>query len=126
MKYRHHKYTWSKPFGSVRHQWEFVGRHGAMHFHASIPEKQNSWVVSAGLEIHYMRPPAHMNEDPPSQTECWILHCPCWHEGTSLYASETLWPMIEPMLRHGDHESIFRILEQDADERFSQFFCGAA
>lgn len=115
MSYRHHKYTWAKPFNSVRHQWELVGRHGGLHFHASITD---GYGVTAGLEVHYLTPPDYMRNDPPSQLPCWLLKCPCWHDGTSLYASETLWPMVEPMLRSGDHDTIFRILEREADERF--------
>src|SRR3546814_5446238 len=49
---------------------------------------------------------------------CWLIGGRCWHDGTSLYATDTLWPMIEAMLRTGDHETIFRVLEQEADTRF--------
>jgi hypothetical protein len=38
MKFRHHKYTWSKPFGSAKHSWEFVGPEGGISYNASIYE----------------------------------------------------------------------------------------
>lgn len=111
MRYRHHKYTWSKPFSSVRHQWEFVGPDGGMHFHAS--EYDGQW--SCGLEIHYAN---KRGDDAPSQIRCWLLHARCWHDGTSLYAEESLWPLIQPYLKDGEHDKIFRILEREANDRF--------
>jgi len=115
MRYSHHKYTWAKPYGSIRHTWQLVGPRGAIHFHAAVTEKYG---VSAGLEIHYMTPPDYMQDQAPSQTKCWLLNCPCWHDGTTLYAEETLWPIFKAMLHSGDHEAIFRFLEQEADSRF--------
>ena len=118
VNYREHKYTWMKPFGSVRHSWELIGRWGGIHFHVSLTP---NFPPSCGLEVHNRQPAAYQNDDPPSQQQCWLLKCPCWHDGTSLYASETIWPIIEPMLRDGDHESIFRFLEREADSRFEEF-----
>ncbi len=115
MKYRHQKYTWEKPFGSVRHMWQLIGPRGGIHFAISLTE---GYSVSAGLEIHYREPLE--SDRAPDQNPCWLLGCPCWHDGTSLYASETLWPLIEPMLKHGEHEAIFRVLEGEADRRFER------
>ena len=98
---------------SPRHQWEVVGPNGGIHFHVSLTP---GYGPSAGLEIH-RRTPLDKNTA-PSQSPCWLLGCPCWHDGTSLYAIETLWPMIESYLRSGDHEMIFRLLEGEYDERF--------
>lgn len=118
-KYNHHKYEWSKPFSSVRHQWSLIGPRGGLHFHVTISANPE-WPDSAGLEIHYTRgnAPDYLESKAPSQVPCWLLKEPCWHDGTSLYASETLWPMIEAMLRSGDHEAIFCTLEREADSRF--------
>ncbi len=115
MRYGHQKYTWEKPFGSVRHMWQIVGPKGGVHFTANITEK---YEPSCGLEIHYSEAPDYMRDQAPSQTNCWLIGGRCWHDGTSLYASETLWPMIEPMLRSRDHDAIFRLLEHEADMRF--------
>lgn len=46
-KFRHHKYTWSKPFASPRHNWELVGPEGAIHFHVSLTP---GYEPSCGLE----------------------------------------------------------------------------
>ena len=58
-------------------------------------------------------------DEPPSQVPCWLLKVPCWHDGTSLYATDTLWPMVEGYLRGGEHEQIFRLLEWEADRVFA-------
>ena len=115
--YRHHEYKWAKPFGNVRHQWSLIGPRGGLHFHVSLYDKHD-FPPSCGLEVHSFEPMEYQRKDPPSHLDCWLLKGRCWHDGTSLYASETLWPMIEPMLRSGDHDAIFRFLEREADERF--------
>ncbi|MFC3227369.1 hypothetical protein ACFOGJ_09020 [Marinibaculum pumilum] len=117
-RYRHHKYTWTKPFGSERHHWELVGPDGAIHFHASGPYSHNDGEYACGLEIHYCSPPDYMRDHAPSHVNCPLTGGRCWHDGTSLYASETLWPVVRSYLRSGEHEAIFRILEGEADERF--------
>lgn len=116
-RFRHHKYTYSNPFGSPRHQWELVGPEGGIHFHVSLTK---GYDPSCGLEFHHA---ARANYDPdraPDHIKCPLIGEPCWHDGTSLYASETIWPMIEPMLRSGDHETIFRVLEGEYDRHFSR------
>lgn len=76
--------------------------------------------ASCGLEIHYAagHVPEYLDGNAPTNTDCWLIGGRCWHDGTSLYATESLWPMIESWLRIGDHEAIFRCLEREADERF--------
>ena len=111
-RFMHHKYTWSKPFCSVRHSWELVGPDGGIHFHASGPHK-GSW--SCGLEIHKLKGDG---KSAPNNVHCWLMKAPCWHDGTSLYAEETLWPMVEAYLRSGDHDLIFKLLESEYDGHF--------
>lgn len=110
-RYSHHKYTWTMPFRSVRHQWELIGPKGGMHFHAS--EYKGEW--SCGLETHYLE---RQGDRAPSQVSCWLLHAPCWHDGTSLYATEHVWPIIGAYIKRGEHEKIFEFLEHESDGRF--------
>lgn len=117
-RFSHHKYGWSKPFGSPRHQWSFLGPVGGVHFTASY--FKDGEPPACGLEFHHTRAAGLYPDEAPHHTKCWLTGEPCWHDGTSLYASETLWPMIEPILRSGDHETIFRFLEQEYDRRFSR------
>lgn len=117
-KFFHHKYTWSKPWSAVRHNWELVGPDGAINFHVSLHEEQYGG-PSCGLEFHR---PSWSKRRPtgevPMHLNCPLTGGPCWHDGTSLYASERLWPMVEPMLRSGDHETIFRVLEGEYEAHF--------
>lgn len=113
---RHHKYVWTKPFTFPRHEWSLVGRYAAISFHV---QPSTEYGDTAGLEIHYFDPPEYMKEYPPSHIDCPYTGGRCWHDGTSLYASETLWPMIQPMLRSGDHETIFNVLDGEYRRRFA-------
>lgn len=111
-KYKHHKYTWSRPFLSIRHHWELVGPKGAMHFHVSITD-DGEYDPACGLEFHHLS-----GEGAPDHVNCPLTGGQCWHDGTSLYASDTVWPMVEPILRTGNHDEIFRLLEGLADDHF--------
>ena len=120
-RYRHHAYKWHKPFTSAKHQWSFIGPKGGLNFWALMSFKisKDNWAPdSAGLEIHYSRGHQPDTDRAPDHTNCWLTEEPCWHDGTSLYATETLWPMIKPMVKYGDHETIFRLLEGEADRYF--------
>jgi hypothetical protein len=109
MKYAGHLYKWSKPFNHVNHHWELRSVHGAVHFHVSGDH--------AGLEMHSIYP---HGDDAPHHVNCPLTGGRCWHDGTSLYATETLWPMIQPYLKSGEHEKIFSILETEA-ERLAEY-----
>ena len=117
-RYRHHKYQWSKPFGNPHHRWELVGPLGAVHFHVSVNEEYGD---SCGLEFHHTEACGWHTDEAPHHVNCPLTGGRCWHDGTSLYASEHLWPRVKDLLALGNHEAIFRILEQEADERFGQF-----
>lgn len=117
-KYKHHKYTWSKPFSSVQHRWELVGPMGGIHFHVSVTD---GYDPSCGLEFHHTRACGLRTHEAPDNLRCRLTGEPCWHEGTSVYASGQIWPFAEPYLRTGAHETIFRRLEREADEHFSKF-----
>lgn len=110
MKYRNHKYTWSKPWNSVRHVWEFISVHGGITFHATVPT-DSEYETAAGLELHSIYP---QGDKAPDHINCQVTGGRCWHEGTSLYARETLWPLVAPHLARGEHDKIFRILEEEA------------
>lgn len=119
-KFRHHKYTWSSPFGNPRHNWELVGPEGGVHLHVGLYKGQDA---SCGLEFHHTRDAwrrLYGRDEAPHHLECHILHAPCWHDGTSLYASEHIWPLVEPMLKGGEQEAIFRVLEREYERHFER------
>lgn len=117
MKFRHHKYTYCKPFGSAKHMWEIVGPEGGVHFHVGFYGDNDP---SCGLEFHHAARAGYRQDEAPDHIKCPLIGEPCWHDGTSLYASESIWPMVEPMLRSGSHDDVFRVLEHEYDRHFSR------
>lgn len=121
MKHRF-KYEYSNPYGHPKHVWTCIGRHGAMHFH--VTDMGEKWAeehgrdtrYSGGLEQHSRVPPDYMADNAPSQDRCWLLGCPCWHDGTSLYASEFVIPFW--LAAPNDHERMFQFLAREYSERF--------
>ena len=65
---------------------------GAIHFHFRIDQTplfpEDGRFSCAGVETHYASAPDYMDGEAPSHENCWILGGPCWHDGTSLWASE--------------------------------------
>ena len=119
MKYRN-EYRYHCPFGHPKHIYICRGRHGAMHFHITdlgeVHAKKYGHRYSSGLEAHHRTPPSYMDDRAPSHEECWVIGGPCWHDGTSLYAEESLLPfwLQDPH----DHERMFRLLEREYEDRF--------
>jgi hypothetical protein len=122
--FRHHKYTWSRPFESVSHRWELVGPMGALHLHVSLYKETEP--SSCGLEYHHtlraMQVPrfSYLAKDAPGHLNCPLTGGQCWHDGTSMYARETVWPRAEIYLRNGDHDGIFRMLEREYELHFER------
>jgi hypothetical protein len=83
-------------------RWILVGPLGAIDFHCSTlawTEEMRATVPgmwrSGGVEYHYRAAPYYMRTEGPSHERCWILGGPCWHDGTSLWASEHWIPLLE-------------------------------
>lgn len=68
--------------------------------------------------MHYRTPPESMRDDPPSSDVCWLLHCPCWHDGSSLAVEEKWIPLW--LTRPNDHDEMFLDLCLFADEVFNE------
>lgn len=115
MKFNGQRYIYSKPFSHAQHRWEIIGPNGGVHFHASI-DPTDKYAPSCGLEFHYCEPPSYMKDSAPSHVDCKLTGGRCWHDGTSMYATE-LWKRISLYLKCGDHESVFRILENEYSEK---------
>jgi hypothetical protein len=100
--------------GTWHHSYELIGAKGGLNLHVSGPhhyDNMDNW--SAGLETH-SRTPLY-GDTAPSHDLCWLLQCPCWHDGTSMYAQEHYLPMVLA----GDHERVFRELVRYADDRWN-------
>ena len=101
--------------GCWRYDYSLVGAKGGMNLHITGPHNSGGsdhW--TAGLETH-SRTPMH-GDEAPSHDECWLLKCPCWHDGTSSYAEETYLPMHMA----GRHGAVFHQMVRDADERWAK------
>lgn len=121
MKFRHQKYTCiSTPWGSTVHKWETVGPKGAVHFTANYYKNDTGDEPSCGLEFHHFEAGEHFIGQAPHHLDCPLTGGRCWHDGTSLYASETLWPRIKYSLKDGEHDVVFGILQYEYTSRFEQ------
>lgn len=119
MKFRDHKYTWEHQLISTRHQWQFRGPDGGIHFHVSLMDNQDKFPDPfCGLEFHHNKQP-YGEPEAAHSSPCWLTGQPCWHDGMALYARETVWPAVKGFLRRGDHDAIFRYLESEYDDHFS-------
>lgn len=101
------------------YHYEVIGAKGGMHLHITDFGDDNPYVserYSGGLEVHYRSPPDYMTDRPPSHDVCWLLKCPCWHDGTSLYVSEVLIPKWVGKAFDMDYMSSLMFVE--ADDRF--------
>lgn len=114
------EYTYSKPYGSEKHCWVCIGRHGAMHFHAYGPFLHLDSEWSGGLETHYREPPDYMTNDAPTHDHCHILKTPCWHDGTSSYAREQLIP--DWLADRHNHDAVFDMLKREYRKTFKDKF----
>ena len=100
----------------LEHLWILSGEHGAVHIWAGLSEWDGRFEWRGGIECHYASAPEYMDADKPSHEHCWILGKPCWHDGSSLYFSENIAPMLphayEPWKAH-DMAHVHNILLTD-------------
>lgn len=81
-------------------RWVVVGELGAIDFHCSHAhlEVSQRFGVTGGVEYHYRHPTEYMGDDYSCTHEhCWMLSGKCWHDGTSLWASEHWIPMFKSL-----------------------------
>ena len=114
------KYTYESLHGNATHIWSAVGARGAIHLHITDYGEEHGQKYgqrySGGIETHWRAPPEYMQDQPPSQDECWLLHCPCWHDGSSLQVSEFWIPRW--LASPDDHDAMFALLESEMAGQF--------
>jgi hypothetical protein len=105
-------------YGHREHTYEVIGRDGAIHFHVTEPSGEIAAFSEplGGLEYHRRTCPDGENR-PPSHHNCPLLGGICWHDGTSLYASEVLIPRWRQAFPN--HDAIFGWLIREFDRVFS-------
>lgn len=112
---RHYRYRMEAhfQFGTWKYSYEIIGEHGGAHLHVAGPHVYDGgqhW--TAGLELHSRKP---LYSGPPSHDKCWLIKCPCWHDGISSYAQDHFLPMHFAE----DHGRIFREMTEWADSQFA-------
>lgn len=113
---RRYRYHISRDFrfGRWEISYNLVGVRGGVNLHAVRlirPEGDAPFAWSGGLEFHFRAAPSGREGEPPDHDECWLLHCPCWHEGSGLIVNE----VYAPLLEEGREDDILRRLIRDAD-----------
>jgi len=112
VEYKYSKTAW----GADSHIWTLIGKRGGVHFWTrSYSDSEGFEQWSGGVEIH-TKEPYYQGEDAPHHTNCWLLQGPCWHDGSSLLASETYIPawLKDPH----NHEAVFQRLSGLYHDKF--------
>jgi len=101
--------------GNGRIAWGVVGPKGGVHFWVT-EQPIDKWGYAGGVEQHWREPePGSWHDGRPCSHElCWLLDAPCWHDGSSLYASE----FFIPLWQQGGEEAVWRQLEREYRKRF--------
>jgi len=98
------------------YRWEVVGALGGAHLHIHpYTDIQGVVSYSAGLEAHFIRPPASRAGEAPNYLDCAVVKGWCWHDGTSMYASDHFVPLFVAKV---DDEEIFQEIARWAADVF--------
>lgn len=76
------------------HIWILSNGGNAIHVSARTSEWNHRFEWSGGIECHWSVAPEWVKESEPHHEHCWILGGPCWHDGSSLYFSDNIAPML--------------------------------
>jgi hypothetical protein len=103
-------------FPSGRREWAVTGEFGSLSFWCSPTQEDTSGFFDGefygGVETHYneQSKPAYL-DDKSKHNDCHVNGGECWHDGTSLWASEYWIPSVLP---RGD-KCIWETLEYNYD-----------
>lgn len=92
-----------------------VGPKMAIDFHFSEGIDHD---IVAGLEMHYKECPSYLKGREPFSEQCWLTGTRCWGDGTSLYATEYLYPLF----KEGGIDVFWPILEEEYERRLVDAF----
>lgn len=106
-----------------RHDWCLIGEAGAINIWAE-PGSLRGWDRwLGGVECHWASPPDYYEGQAPHHENCWLIEKPCWHDGSSLYFSERIVPMLpEPTGKQMDgseNDRMLYILRDWFDDKFA-------
>lgn len=112
------KYEYTNLFSQV-HKWSVISARLAVHLHirtlkyrpgSDIPREPHG-----GIEFHSRSPWPSSPDSAPDHDQCWLLKGPCWHDGSSLQASEYWIPRWQR--DPNDHEGMFAALAAELDRK---------
>lgn len=96
-----------------------VGPLGAVHFWCEPSTMEDFGRRHyGGVEWHFREQPSWGKPDPDHE-DCWLLKGPCWHDGSSLLASETYIPMYEACESYDDYAPLWGML-RNAYKKFEE------
>ena len=87
--------------GTKRERWVWwmKGPSGAIHIWAQFMDPDSPPAFGdacfGGVECHYPRKPYEHCPDEAPIKDCWLTGRDCWPDGSSLYFSERLQPLVE-------------------------------
>jgi len=94
-------------------RWAVIGPAGAVDFHCNNVSIGHGIDWIGGIEEHRREPDKYQVGKPPDHTDCRLLEGNCWHDGSSLYASEVL----IPILKQRGEDALWTQLEAEYRER---------
>lgn len=110
------EYRYSRQFDRQVHRWIIAGARGALEL---CFRELNDGYFTGGIEQHWRSPPSHMVDRPPSHSFCAVIWQPCWHDGSSLCATELWLPRWENIRgAPGEHDQMFFLLRKQYEEWF--------
>lgn len=119
---------WNDEGCKPRHVWSVVGEKGGVHIWAS---EQSAEFASrfgdrfyGGVECHWRNPQYSGCE--VSQHSCWLLKGPCYHDGSSLYFSDNIEPMLRCIEGETVSEGIHEYLKAELADWYRSKIGGAA
>lgn len=88
----------------LQHNWILIGPQGAIHVHVTGAGQIGDTHLrpGGGIECHWGQPHPSLNRSPDHQ-HCEILQGPCWHDGSSMFVSDHILPMLDLDSLHVSH-----------------------
>jgi hypothetical protein len=111
------KYEYTIQFGQSKHAWYVEGARMGVHVHiteSALSKVEEDYRYYGGIEYHYRTPPSYMKDDAPSHHDCRLLGGICWHDGSSLAATEIWIPRWES--NPHDHNGMFNMIIAKMEE----------
>lgn len=97
-----------KTESGMRYIFAVKGELGGVHFWVEEYTRENGEVRRFGGVESHSKTPFSDSTPGPDNDNCWLIGCPCWHDGSSLMAEETYIPVWQACRSDGDFEPIFR------------------